>query len=65
MVSIAAGTPIVVEFQIDKIKENVDMAGSRSIARLVPRGTAGRTAVVAAGRGDGEILPLIALGGVR
>jgi len=42
MVSIAAGPTIVVEFRFSKIKENVDMAGPRSIARGVPLGTAGR-----------------------
>jgi hypothetical protein len=42
MVSIAAGTTIVVEFRVGKIKENVDMPGPRSIAKGVPPGNADR-----------------------
>jgi len=44
MVSIAAVTPLVVEFRNGKIKENVDMPGSRSIARLSSLGIGGGVA---------------------
>jgi len=56
MVSIAAGTAIVVEFRIGKIKENVDMSGPRSIARRFLIGNVGRVARAAAGRAGREIL---------
>jgi hypothetical protein len=56
MVSIAAGTPTVVEFRIGKIKENIDMAGPQSIARDVPPGAAGGAADDAAGRDGREFL---------
>jgi hypothetical protein len=42
MVSIAAGTAIVVELRTTKIKENVDTPGRRSVARHFSLGTADR-----------------------
>jgi hypothetical protein len=52
---------IVVEFQIGKIKENVDMPGPRSIARRVPPGIVGGAARAGDGRVGREILTRDAL----
>jgi hypothetical protein len=51
MVSIATGTAIVVELCLWKIKENVDMAGRRSVARHFSLGTGDTALPGGAGRG--------------